>query len=301
MSRSVVVPVHVATSVSLCAALSVALMFLVVFKNLPSQQQKVLSQLGHPSVRPGNRSEVSQIISESGQQPAKLTSDSAEAIRASPPNWALRDERFNGTMNPEHVFLWYTKGEKTSSTVAATMIGRAYEKAGLAVVNKRHAVLEAAPGAYASVSHAHYSDEMLTDLRTAVQKPVLLVVSLRDAEDWLTSQAFRAERLNKGKNITGCQQLDWRNSTCKNYKKYLPVDTDRWKPWWILNHETIVEDTCAMLHHLNLECSLENAIGQRSRKDADASLSDCPRPDLSKEIECINKVNKALKSGAPVH
>lgn len=72
---------------------------------------------------------------------------------AAPKGWSLKDEHFEGGVHPRDVFLWYPKGEKTSSTVASTIIASAYERAGLAVVTHRDELLAAAPGAYAGVAH----------------------------------------------------------------------------------------------------------------------------------------------------
>lgn len=47
----------------------------------------------------------------------------------------LRNEKFEGVVHPRDVLLWYPKGMKASSIVASTIIARAYERAGLAVVS----------------------------------------------------------------------------------------------------------------------------------------------------------------------
>lgn len=51
---------------------------------------------------------------------------------------------------------------------------------------------------------------------------------------------------------------------------------------------------------LNLECPADYAIRQRSRGDLEASM-DCPMPDKTEDVECINKLNELTLERAVNH
>lgn len=209
------------------------------------------------------------------------------------------EPEFGMGTHPRDVFLWYTRTEKTSSSIVATLISRAYELEGLSVVQNPGDLRAAAAGAYASVDHIPYSDEKFKRLRLDVQRPVLLVVSTREGSDWIASQTFRADRL-KSMNITSCDQLLHHEATCKRYSKYLPGPESYAVPWWVIRHEHVVEDTCAMLRVLKLPCPKDYALGQHSRSELeDNGLRDCPKPDKSKDVQCINNLNSYLNKSQP--
>ena len=64
----------------------------------------------------------SELLAPSGTGAAPVVAAPAGPRRA-PDKWKLSDEKFEGIIHPRDVFLWYPKGEKTSSTVASTIIG----------------------------------------------------------------------------------------------------------------------------------------------------------------------------------
>ena len=130
---------------------------------------------------------------------------------------------------------------------------------------------------------------------------MLLAVSVREGSDWVDSQAFRAERLSKShQNVSSCESVDYTRSTCEKYRFYLPTYKSEGQAWWVIRHETVVEDTCAMLKQLKLECPTERAIGQRSRVEIQSKM-DCKRPDMKREIDCINDLNANIFRRAVTH
>lgn len=237
----------------------------------------------------------------------ELPEEPAGGVKTAEKHWRDDDVRYEGIIHPRDVFLWYTKGEKTGSTVAATLIAHAYEAANLTIVNNRDFVKAGAPGAYAAVCHQTYSDQLLNELRTLVNRPVLLVVSIREGRDWIISNAFRAERATSRRfKLGGCESLwqgsgKWKgpNNMCKNYSLYVPASGSNAIPWWVLRHEHIVEDTCAMLSRLGLVCNPNLATGQVSRKDLSEDLLKCEVQVEQEDVDCINALNKKLWDKAP--
>ena len=172
--------------------------------------------------------------------------------RPAPDKWVLRNEKFEGVVHPRDVFLWYPQGMKTSSTVASTIIARAYERAGLAELSVHGDLLAGAPGAHAGVAHEPYSDETLEQLQAAVQNPVLLVLSIREGSDWVESIAYRRDHQRAPDFSPTCKETGYGRSTCESYKIYVPEDDKSvGRAWWVIRHENVIKDT-----HMHVLCSL---------------------------------------------
>ena len=95
--------------------------------------------------------------------------------------------------------------------------------------------------------------------------------------------------------------MNYAASTCEKYKRYLPSNNkSEGQAWWVIQHESVIDDTCAMLKKLGLECPTEYAIGQRIRKEVQDNIT-CEKPDMTKEITCINDLNKSILKRSVTH
>jgi len=226
------------------------------------------------------------------------------------------------SIDPRHVFLYYTRTEKTSSTVAASLIMEAYKRAGIAISNFARGSDAQLAGSYASIGHDPFNMERVKAIEKRTNKPVILVVSTRDGEDWLESYIARAESETKkvsdggyvnDKNICDkikSERAKWRfGRALSQYKSYLPIYTEpnansdknsspiekytvSYTPWAVIRHEHVVDDTCDILKRLGMTCNRKAAFGQASRHDV--GLGDCDFKSDPVTVKNINTINRLL-------
>lgn len=124
------------------------------------------------------------------------------------------------------------------------------------------------------------------------------MLSIREGSDWVESIAYRGDHQKAPDFSPTCKDVRYGRSTCENYKNYAPEDDKSvGRAWWVIRHENVIKDTCAMLARMGLECPTELAKGHPSRKSFQDMLN-CKKPDmkkLQKEIDCINDVNRSPK------
>lgn len=193
---------------------------------------------------------------------------------------------------PETVFLVFTKTPKTSSTLASSLIASAYVSAGLPVVNSignwsrvgKYAAVHHQPGLQAS---------QIRDIEAEVEKPVLLVLSIRDGKDAIMSAMIAAEQYDSRVNMTfDCALMrnpqQYPNVYWNHIKPGLEELTIR--PWAIIRHEHVVKDTCCILAALGLKCIPSLATSHRSRKNLVFSHCRIPEVNIShaKQIDAWN-------------
>lgn len=229
------------------------------------------------------------------------------------------------TINPRDVFLLFTKTEKTSSTVAASLIMEAYTRNGIPIANDATGVEGQVAGTFASISHRNFSQQAVEVIEYKTQKPVILIVSIRDGHDWLQSYIARAD--SETKKLANGSYVEEEN-ICKRfspshskhsvnralviYSSYLPIEkvTDggnstlneyklTYTPWSVIRHENVVEDTCDLLKRLGLECNRDAAFGQASR--AQVGLDNCNYTADTNVVDNVNKINDILWSSRAEH
>lgn len=182
---------------------------------------------------------------------------------------------------PQDVFLLYTKTPKTSSTFASSMIAGAYVAAGLPVVNSIGGWHSRAK--YAAVHHQlDVTPEALKDLEREVGRPVLLVVSTRDGITALQSAAISAQQYDQRKNRTfDCSLLKEPVKYSRRYWEHIQAGLNgtTTRPWAVIRHEHVEEDTCCVLAALGLECQPSLASAHLSSNDLD--FSHCVLPEVN--------------------
>lgn len=228
-------------------------------------------------------------------------------------------------INPRDVFLFYTKTPKTSSTVAASLIMEAYTRYGIPI-SSNAAVTDAAadeahfPGTFASISHITFTQDRLDNIARITGKPVILVVSIREGRDWLESWVAEANletaQVGAGTFVEDqdiCKRFSPENSANKvkgalnTYSSFLPIKLSSYayhykltyKPWFVIRHEHVVDDTCDLLKRLGMDCNRAAAFGQASRKQV--GLDNCTFTPDDTVIQGVNKMNKMLWESRAEH
>lgn len=196
---------------------------------------------------------------------------------------------------PLDVFLLYTKTPKTSSTFASSMIAGAYVSAGLPVADSvGNWNLRAK---YAAVHHQMgITPAALQDLEAEVGRPVLLVVSTRDGTTALQSAAIAAQQYDQRANRTfDCSLLKEPTQYAIRYWEHIQagLDSAATRPWAVIRHEHVEEDTCCVLAALGLECQPEMATAHVSKNDLD--FGHCVLPEVNaSDARRIDEWNKRL-------
>jgi len=200
----------------------------------------------------------------------------------------------HGEIDPRDFYLLYTKTAKTSGTVAANIIAYAYEQAGLRIYSHSKQIsCEALAGTYAAATHIYPTSAQLRELNRCLGKPILLVVSVRDGADWYKSLQAAAHMIDvSNSSKPSCITERKFRPNLGKYIIFFPTDDKtrelNYDPWYVLNHTSIVDDTCRMLSVLGLKCDRRVAVGQVSRKEVPL----CPGVKLTVDDNIVQGVNK---------
>lgn len=225
---------------------------------------------------------------------------------------SLHDNYRLAAINPRDVFLFYTATENTSSAVASSLIMEAYKRQGIPVANDARSIDGSITGTFASLNHREFSVATVEKIVQHTGKPVLLVVSIRDGYDWLKSHIARAEtetaKVANGSSalhdICDCFSPPKSTRSIRKalaiYSMFLPVERVgglhgyelTYTPWSVVRHEHVVDDTCALLKRLGMDCNRDAAFGQASREQV--GLDKCNYTADSNVVANVNKINEIL-------
>jgi len=198
-----------------------------------------------------------------------------------------------GKIDPKDFYLLYSKTAKTSGTVATNIIAYAYEQAGMRIyTHSKRISCTALAGTYAAATHYHPTSAQLQELNRCLGKPILFVVSVRDGADWYKSLKAAAHTIELSESSKpSCIKERNVSPNLRSYSIFFPTDTETglldYDPWYVLNHTSIVEDTCEMLEVLGLKCDRRVAVGQVSRKH----IPFCPGVKLTVDHEVAKQIN----------
>lgn len=237
-----------------------------------------------------------------------------------PTRQGLNDNYRLAAINPRDVFLLFTKTQKTSSTVVSSLIMEAYTRYGIPIANDARQLEVATPGTFASIKHREFRIEAIGNITKLTGKQVILVVSIREGADWLVSYIAHANR-ETSKVANGsyvprdnlCSRFSPKRSASlvqgalDRYLNYLPVEKVAgsynpktkmhsfklsYKPWAVIRHEHVVDDTCELLKRLGMECNRNALFGQASRKDV--GYNKCKYTPDASVVDNVNKINQIL-------
>lgn len=222
------------------------------------------------------------------------------------------------TINPRDVFLLYTKTEKTSSTVATSLIEKAYKRNMIPISHGPNGTtMEIFPRSRASLTHRVFSRNLVEEIERITGKSVLLVVSIREGNDWLKSYIAKAETetmtvrdpiCEGGKGKHTCDRFLPPKSTermkwaLRDYSKYLPVRLTgnacdyemTYIPWFVIRHKYVVADSCDLLKRLGMKCNRSDILRQCSRKEV--GLDDCEFTPNATVINAVNRINDMVSA-----